>query len=78
MYTANVNVRRSARNVTNNYMLVIPFADRDRCKKSCITLCSKMWNCLSNEIIELDFEHFGVRVRKNDIYHGKRASAHLR
>ena len=48
-------------------MLSIPFVSR-RCKKSFIVLSSKLWNSLTDDIINLPFDQFRKRIRKNDIF----------
>ena len=49
-------------------MLLFPFVSRDRCKKSFIVLSSKLWNSLTDDIINLPFDQFRKRIRKNDIF----------
>ena len=65
--TNNTRVRRSVRNVTNNRQLVIPFVDRERCQKSFIIIGSKLWNCLSDDVLSLEYNKFRRKVNKSDV-----------
>ena len=49
-------------------MIVIPFVTRDRCQKSILILCSKLWNALSDDIVTLEFEQFRRKVYKNNLF----------
>ena len=60
-----VNIRtRATANLSNSYQYFIPMFTRDRCNKGFFIQSCKLWNDLSDDIINLQFDKFKKAVKR--------------